>query len=190
MHTKKVGLSLALFLLFVAPMTAQVEHAPVDKHASKFGDLAMSVSKLVTTPARDAKDHDDLAAFVSVANTGKGVICASFAVTLNTTFDLRYLGFTGGTQSLHGSKIFPPAPRMNEMLPGESAEGSYVFGIRHGVDPLELIIKLTSSQYSKWSSERSIRCASNNHLRDKLVPDEIRFDIRDLPVIMLQSPPR
>jgi len=161
---------------------------PKDTHSGKFGDLAVSVSKIVITPARNLPDRDELAAFVGVANTGKGVVCATLAATLNTTFALQYPGFTGGPPVSYNSAGFPPAPRMNEMLPGESAEGSYVFEIKHGVAPLELVIRLTSRRYN--TSAGSIRCASNNSLRDIFVPNEIRLDVHDFPLTELQPSPR
>lgn len=166
----------------------QTSDKPKDEHSGKFGDLAVNVSKLVITPARNLQDRDELAAFVSVSNTGKGVVCASLDATLNTTFSLQYRGFTRGMRPSYNSAGFPPAPRMNEMLPGESAEGSYVFEIKHGVAPLELVIRLASRRYNEGHSEWNIRCGSNNPRRDIFVPDEIRFDVRDIPVTEFQPP--
>jgi hypothetical protein len=62
---------------------------------------------------------------------------------------------------------------MNEMLPGESAEGSYLFEIKHGVAPRELVFRLAN---------RTIRCGSNLPLRDAFVQDEIRLDVRDISI--------
>lgn len=122
-----------------------------------------------------AKDRDGLAAFIGVQNAGKDVVCADFGVTLNTTFGLQYRGVTG-----YGP--FPPAPRMNEMLPGESVAGSYVFWIKDGVEPLELVVSLTRKQYTGGSAVGSIRCGSNMPLRDVFIPDEIHLDVHDLPI--------
>lgn len=163
--------------------------SPKDMHSGKFGDLAVSVSKLVINAAT-LQDRDELAVFVGVANTGKGVVCATLDATLNTTFGLQYRGFTLGTRASFNSAGYPPAPRMNEMLPGESEEGSYVFEIKRGVAPLEIVVKLTSRRFSMGQSQRSIRCGSSTSLRDALVPDEIRLDLRDFPVTELQLPPR
>lgn len=140
------------------------------KHSGKFGDLAVNVSKLVLTPAHYEKNRAELEAFVSVTNAGKGVICAEFNLILKTTFDLQYHGVSGR------------APKMHEMLPGESAEGSYVFDIKDGVQPLELVISLKSRRYDGGSSVGTIRCGSDFPIRDVLVPDEIRLNIRDLPI--------
>ena len=141
-----------------------------DKHSGKFGDLAVNVSKLLLTPTHYEKNRAELEAFVNVSNTGKGVICAEFNVVLKTTFDLQYHGFP------------THAPKMHEMLPGESAEGSYVFDIKEGVQPLELVIGLKSRRYDGGSSVGTIRCGSDFPLRDVLVPDEVHLNVRDLPV--------
>jgi hypothetical protein len=151
-----------------AEVPSQVGSKTRDKHSGKFGDLAVNVSKLVLTPAHYEKSRAELEAFVNVANTGKGVICAEFNVTLKTTFDLQYRGFTAH------------APKMQEMLPGESAEGSYVFEIKEGVQPLELVVSLKSRTYDGGSSVGTIRCGTNFPLRDVFVSDEIRLNIRDL----------
>ena len=151
----------------------QPNRKPKDRHSGKFGDLAMSVSKITITPAQYVKDRNELEAFVRVANTGNGVICADLSVTLNTTFGLQYRGAWGR------------APHMQEMLPGESSEGTYTFDIKDGVEPVELLFRLGG-----FRAGSKIRCGSNTSFRDVLVPDEIRLDVRDLPVTELQPSPR
>ncbi len=155
--------------------SSQVGTKARSRHSGKFGDLAVNVSRLVLTPAHYEKSRAELEAFLSVANTGKGVICAELDVTLKTTFNLQYRGFSGR------------APRMHEMLPGESAEGSYVFEIKDGVQPLELVISLKSRLYDGGSSVASIRCGSDFPFRDVFISDEIRLNIRDLPIIPSSS---
>ncbi len=154
---------------------SQVSDKSKNKHSGKFGDLAVNVSKLVLTPAQYEKNRAELEAFVSVANAGKGVICAEFNVTLKTTFNLQYRGVSGR------------APKMHEMLPGESAEGSYVFDIKEGVQPLELVVSLKSRRYDGGSSVGNIRCGSDFPFRDVFVSDEIRLNIRDLPIVPTSS---
>ena len=157
----------------LTPAPSQVGSKAKDKHSGKFGDLAVNVSKLVLTPNQYEK-RARLEAFVNVANTGKGVICAEFDVTLNTTFGLQYLG-----ASWH-------APKMKEMLPGESAEGSYAFDIKDGVQPLDLVISLKRRRDGR-SSVGTIRCGSDFPFRDVFVSDEIRLNIRDLPIMPSSS---
>ena len=152
-----------------------------DRHSGKFGDLALSVTKIGVAPAPDLEGRDELAVFVSVANTGRGAICADFSVTLSTTFGLKYHANTAEVEG------FPPTPRMKEMLPGESAEGSYVFEIKHGVQPRALVVRLAS----KKDNVASIRCPLDPppqwpspwpDFRDFSVPDYIHLDIGDLPI--------
>ena len=143
-----------------------------NKHSGKFGDLAVNVSKLVLTPPHYQENRAELEAFFSVANTGKGVVCAEFDVTLKTSFGLQYRdrGFA------------PRAPRMREMLPGETAEGSFIFDIKDGVQPLELVVRLARRRYDGGSSVGTIRCGSDFPIRDVMIPDEIHLNIRDLPI--------
>jgi len=71
---------------------------------------------------------------------------------------------------------------MKEMLPGESAEGSYAFDIKDGVQPLEPVISLKSRRHNRGSSVGNIRCGSDFPIRDVFVSNETRLNIRDLPI--------
>jgi hypothetical protein len=138
-----------------------------DKHSGKFGDLAVRVNRVAMTPSHYSKDRDEVAVFVTTENTGKGVICADLAATLNTSFGLQY----------HAA-----APRIREMLPAETADGSYKFEIKHGVQPFEIVIRLESARYDGGVRITSIRCGSDSPFKDVFIPDEIRLDIGDLPI--------
>lgn len=138
-------------------MTTQTEY----KHSGKFGDLAVNVSEFIIFPAQNGRAT--LEAFVSVTNEGNGVICPNLYPMLNTTFDLQYPG------------VGIPAPRMREMLPGELAKGTYEFDIKDGVQPLELVFRLGPLGHS-------IRCGEAANVHDPSIPNEIRLDVRDLPV--------
>ena len=157
------------------PPASATKHAK-DKHSGKFGDLAVSVTHLAITPASNSQGRDAVAVFVSTQNTGKGVVCAELVATLNTSFGLQYRGFTG----LSGG--FPPAPRIKEMLPGEIAEGSYKFDIKHGVQPVEIVIRLESARYDGRVRTTSIRCGSDSPFKDVFIPEEIKLDVSDLPI--------
>ena len=72
---------------------------------------------------------------------------------------------------------------MNEMLPGESAEGSYDFNVKDGIQPLELVLK---------PFRGTIRCGTKGTepLRDAFLPTEVRLDVHDLPAPeKLPTPP-
>lgn len=94
------------------------------------------------------------------------VTCGTETVTGDVSGLLQYRASTG------------EAPRMQEMLPGESAAGSYVFSIRDGVQPVELVFEL--------GGNGNIRCGSSAILRD--VPNQIRLDVRDFPVTQIRRP--
>jgi hypothetical protein len=57
-----------------------------DRHSGRFGDLVITVTKLIVVPFQ--QDRAELKAFVSVMNTGNGVICANLNATLNTSLPL------------------------------------------------------------------------------------------------------
>ncbi len=160
------------------PSPKQLKQQSKDKHSGKFGDLAVRVSRLAI---RNSKDRDQFAVFVTTENMGKGVVCAELGATLNTSFGLQYHGYTGVSGG------FPAAPHMKEMLPGETADGSYKFDIKHGVEPLEIVIRLESARYDGGVRTTTIRCGSDSPLKDVFIPDEIRLDIRDLPIAPSQS---
>jgi len=60
------------------------------------------------------------------------------------------------------------------MLPGEVSKGAYVFDVKNGVDPRELLVMLQS---------KSIRCELGQEKgpAEERVPEEITLDIHDLP---------
>jgi len=154
---------IVVFLLtcFASSNAQQQDTKHKDKPTGKFGDLTVTVSEFVLFPPQNSRAT--LEAFVTVANSGKGVICASLDATLNTTFGLRYLGSLG------------QAPRMKEMLPGESTKGTYAFDVKDGVKPVELVFRLGNSGHS-------IRCGSAAPVQDASLPNEIHLDVRDLPL--------
>jgi hypothetical protein len=69
------------------------------------------------------------------------------------------------------------APRIREMLPGESSEGTFTFDVKDGVEPVELVLQLAG-----YRPGVTIRCGANRAgLRDALLPTEVRIDVRDIP---------
>jgi TonB family protein len=133
-----------------------------DERSAKFGDLVVTTSKMVTSPLLGVPDRREVTVFLTVNNTGNGVVCASFNAKLKTTFGLEYLG------------TYAQAPPMREMLPGESSQGSYVFNVKDGVQPLELVLELQGG---------TIRCKTSGDepLPGVSVPSQIRLNVSDLP---------
>jgi TonB family protein len=139
------------------------------ERSANFGDLAVTTTNIETRVATYAPDRRQVSVFLAVNNIGKGVVCASFTAKLKTTFGFEYLGISG------------QAPRMREMLPGESAEGSYVFDVKNGVQPLELILDLDGGTVRcKTSVDAPIHEASD--------VNEIRLDVHDLPGLSADDP--
>jgi TonB family protein len=138
---------------------------PVDKNSDErpaaFGDLAVRTTGLEVSSITYAPDSRRIAVSLIVNNTGNNAVCATFTAKLKTTSGVEY----------RGTSI--QAPSMREMLPGDRARGSYIFEVREGDQPLELILNLDGG---------TIRCKSSSEepLRDASIPGEIRLDVHDL----------
>lgn len=122
-------------------------------------------------PPAPAPDHHYVAVFVNVKNAGKNAACMSFSPLLTTTLGLEY---KGSFRTQVADKIFPLAPRISEMLPGEESSGSYVFIVKNGVSPLEMFLK---------PERKSVHCnhSVTGNWGDTLLPQELKFDVHDLP---------
>ncbi|SRR5258708_18523691 len=136
------------------------------------GHLPVPAPPPATTHSERAPDHHYVAVFVNVKNAGKNAACMSFLPLLKTTVGLEYKG-SFRTQ-LGPDKSFPSAPRISEMLPGEESSGSYVFLVKNGVSPLEMVLK---------PERKSVHCNESvtGNWGDALLPQELKFDVNDLP---------
>ncbi len=139
-----------------------------DKHIAHFGGLVITVTALEDVEGNS--DRHYIAVYVGVKNTGKQPACASFSAKLKTTYALEYRS----TLLWYGPRKLPDTPRIREMLPGEESSGAYVFNVKDGVKPLELTLKREG---------KTIRCAAagDGGWGDMFLPEEIHFDVRDLP---------
>jgi TonB family protein len=137
-------------------------HKESGERSAKFGDLVVTTRKMVTRSPLHAPDQLIAAVFLTVSNSGNGVVCASFNAKLKTTLGNEYVG------------ISARAPRMSNLPPGESAQGNYVFEVKDGGQPFELILGL---------QDGTIRCQDSGAapLHDASVTSEVRLDVRDLP---------
>lgn len=168
----KVVASVLLILVFFAHASPAAATQNYDKstakRTAKFGDLVVRVTGMVSTESAPHKgDRHKVAVFVSASNMGKGAVCASLGASLQATFGLEFVGF-GGPRL--GDPPFPEAPQIYQLLPGQGADGSYVFDVKDGVAPLRLVLKL---------SNRTIRCGPP--WADTFAPGEVRLDVRNLP---------
>jgi len=181
-------------LLLMAPSSDSKER---DRHIAHFDGLIITVTAIETVEERRGRpyiapkpsdpngpppppvsaeekgDHHFIAVFVNVKNAGKNPACISFTPLLKTTFGLEYKGSL--PFSIMGlDKIFPPAPKVSEMLPGEESSGSYIFHIKNGASPLEMRLK---------PQGKSIHCnqSAAGNWGDALLPEQLKFDVQDLP---------
>jgi len=168
-----------------------------DKHSAHFGGLILTVTAIDSVEERKGRpyvppkpsdpngpplppvsteekgDHHYVAVFVNVKNAGKNPACMSFAALLKTTYGLEYKDSM--TYSFIGlDKLFPSAPKISEMLPGEESSGSYFFRVKNGVSPLEMWLK---------PQGKSIHCneSATGNWGDALLPEQLKFDVHDLP---------
>ncbi len=149
----------AIVAFWVLPM-ADICAADKDKQSGRFGDLlitATAIEDYGETPHQG--DHHRVSVSVRVKNLGKRAICASFTPRLRATLDLEY-----------GNILRSEEPRMSELLPGEETSGTYVFSVKDGVKPLQLVLKPLN---------RSLRCgsASRDSLSSVYWPEEVRLDL-------------
>jgi TonB family protein len=145
-------------------------HKESGERSAKFGDLVVTTTKMVTRSPLHARDQLIAAVFLTVSNSGNGVVCASFNTKLKTTLGNEYLGISGR------------APGMYNLAPGASAPGNYSFEVKDGGQPLELILDLQGG---------TIRCKDSEDAlpHDASVPNEIRLDVHGLPAPSASGPP-
>jgi hypothetical protein len=137
-------------------------HKESGERSAKFGDLVVTTTKMVTRSPLHAPDRLIAAVFLTVSNIGNSVVCASFNAKLQTTLGNEYVG------------VSARAPRISNLPSGESAQGSYIFEVKDGGQPIDLILEL---------QDGTIRCQDSGAapLHDAAVPTEIRLDVHDLP---------
>jgi TonB family protein len=140
--------------------------AALDGHSAKVGPLVVTATGILNA-ASGREDSHAVVVFVTIVNNGQAAACSSFSARLRATYDLEYSNSPRGVQA-------PGAPQVWQMLPGEMSEGAYVFDVKDGVEPRELVLMPQS---------KSIRCEFNQEERrgEALVPEEITLDIHDLP---------
>ncbi len=139
------------------------------RHYERFGDLVVTATSVTSAKARD-EDQRYVAVFVRIRNEGRDAACASFSAKLKATDDHEYTEVAGLPPDFH----WPDPPHVWQMLPGGESEGAYVFELKSGVDPAELLVKLDSA---------SIRCGAGQigDESDALFPQKVELDVHDLP---------
>jgi TonB family protein len=140
--------------------------AALPEHSAKVGPLVITATG-ISNAASGQEDSHAVVVFVTVANSGQTAACSSFSAELKGTYDLEYSKQPGAAQA-------PGAPQVWQMLPGEESKGAYVFDVKNGVDPRELLVMPQS---------KSVRCELNQQEKrsEASVPEEVTLDIHDLP---------
>jgi TonB family protein len=137
--------------------------AALDRQSANFGPLVVTATGILNAASSREGSHV-VVVFVTIANSGQTAACSSFSAKLRGTYDLEY---SSNPQA-------PGAPQVWQMLPGEVSRGAYVFDVKNGVDPRELLVMPQS---------KSTRCEFGQEERrgEALLPEEIALDIHDLP---------
>lgn len=150
---------LALCLAFGLPSSAS------DEHSGKLGPLVVTATGVLDAASSQPDSHA-VVVFVTIVNSGQTAACSSFSAKLRGTYDLEYSNNLRDLQA-------PGAPHVWQMLPGEVSKGAYVFDVKNGVDPRELVVMPQS---------KGIRCELNGEgKQDELRSEEVTLDVHDLP---------
>jgi TonB family protein len=165
-RTRGIQGSLVL-VLSVLGFLAQAAHADeIGNHSAKFGPLVVTATAILNAVS-SREDSHAVVVFVTIENSGQTAACSSFSAKLRGTYDLEYPNNPRDLQA-------PGAPQVWQMLPGEVSKGAYVFDVKNGVDPLDLLVMPQS---------KSIRCEFGQEGRrgEAIMPEEITLDVHDLP---------
>jgi hypothetical protein len=128
--------------------------AKKEKNSARTGDLLFTVASIESPetvpnplghrPQQAMAGHRFVVVRVRVRNLGKSAACAEFIPRLKTDFGLEYR---------HELILEGEPPRVSELLPGEGTEGSYIFEVKDGVTPRELVMEPRGKQ--GWRSSGS-----------------------------------
>ncbi len=141
--------------------------AAADGHSANFGPLVVTATGIASNASSSREDSHAVVVYVTIENSGQTAACSSFSAKLRGTYDLEYSSNTFARQT-------PGAPQVFQMLPGETSKGAYVFDVKNGVDPRELVVTRES---------KGISCAVDQEAKrgEARVPEEVTLDIQELP---------
>lgn len=147
-------------LLLVCPAKAQTSHY------GKLGDLVVTATAVSTQPARDPDQHY-VAVFARVRYGGTDTGCASLSAELHGPNDLAFTEINRSSTDVH----WPDPPRVSHVAHGEESTGAFVFEVKNGTEPLELVVKLDSPSTTCDSAPPELSTAP---------APEIHLDLHDL----------
>ena len=137
---------IAICALSLCPSFA-LSAAKKEKNSARTGDLLFTVASIELPetvpnplghrPQQAMAGHQFVVVRVRVRNLGKSAACAEFIPRLKTDFGLEYR---------HELILEGEPPRVSELLPGEGTEGSYIFEVKDGVTPRELVMEPRGKQ--------------------------------------------
>jgi TonB family protein len=154
--------SMIAFLAFVPSSNAQ------SKHFGRAGEFVVTATGMTTTPAHE-QGQRYVAVFARVRYGGTGTAaCASFSAKLRGTDNLEY----DEASRLPDSR-WPNRPPSSRMSHGQESSGSFVFELKSGVDPLELLLTL-DSQSADCNADLTGGLPGAPH------PADIELDVHDL----------
>jgi hypothetical protein len=149
--------SVVSFLLF-ASITMRAEDA--QKLSQRFGDSVITLLGVEKGTEVSGSDRHQIAVRLRAENIGKRALCIDFRATIKATFGLEYIG-----------TYYTPKPfRIRELLPSEKTEGEYMFSVKNGTEPLQLILKPFSPSQTCTRGQDSFSAIWHG-------ADELRFDL-------------
>lgn len=160
-----------MLIRFAAPviflLAVGLPSAAADGHSANFGPLVVTATGIASNASASRENAHAVVVYVAIENSGQTAVCSSFSAKLRGTYDLEY-----SSNELAGQTS--GVPQIWQMLPGEVSKGAYVFEVKNGVDPRELVVTRES---------KSIGCEADQEAKrgEARVPMAVTLDIHDLP---------
>lgn len=130
------------------------------KLSQRFGDSVITLLGVEKGTEVSGSDRHQIAVRLRAENIGKRALCIDFRATIKATFGLEYIG-----------TYYTPKPfRIRELLPSEKTEGEYMFSVKNGTEPLQLILKPFSPSQTCTRGQDSFSAIWHG-------ADELRFDL-------------
>ena len=145
-------------LLFFISITMRAQDA--QKLSQRFGDSVITFLGVENGTAANGSDRHQIAVRLRAENIGKRALCIEFQATMKATFGLEYSG-----------TYYTPEPfKIRELLPSEKTEGEYMFSVKNGTQPLQLILKPLSQSQTCTRGQDSFSAIWHG-------ANELRFDL-------------
>ncbi len=147
MRRESLTLARVIGVCFLLVCSGLEPSAGKEKNSARSGDLQFWITSVespetvtgvgLARPNRATTGHHFVVVHVKVKNLSKRAACAYFTARLKAEFGLEYRRVLAFDDEV---------PHIHELLLGEEAIGSYVFELKDGVKPLELIMEPRGKQ--------------------------------------------